>query len=72
MTQLNLLKNFNAKSGSINNGVLTNFTFSMQSDIPIKPGDILSYRFPDDIHPPTNSNGWSCSPLGNAMININC
>jgi hypothetical protein len=52
MTQVNKIKNMSVQSGSQENGVFTDYTFSLQTNYPLSPGDVLSYKFPSDIMPP--------------------
>jgi hypothetical protein len=58
---LGQLHSFSAIQTNFVNGVENRYIFSMQSAVPLSPGDKLSYTFPPEIVPPATSEELNCA-----------
>lgn len=63
MSFLGELVSFSSTQTNFVNGQKNKYIFSMESNIPIKEGDKLSYQFPKEVVPPANSAELNCKTI---------
>ena len=59
------LQSFSVRAGSLVNGQLNTFTFSLQSNLTMANGDKVIFDLPAELTPPTNSSTMNCIGVTN-------
>lgn len=61
------LQSFSARSGSLVNGQLNTYTFSLQSNLTMANGDKVTFDLPPELTPPVNSTAMNCTGVTNVL-----
>jgi hypothetical protein len=59
------LQSFSARPSSLVNGQLNTYTFSLQSNLTMANGDMVTFVLPLELTPPTNSSVMNCVGVTN-------